>query len=271
MGRGGEPRQRPDLLAVAKLPPAEEFHRVETVADPTGYNRWVRLHFWLLASLVGVGCATHSVPAPSDDYLRWAAVSFAGERILLHWQKRDMPLQVYLPPPPDGLFEEPDAVWEAVRDAVLEWTDVAEVGLPSFEFVDQAGKADIPFVWAREPDGNWYIAHCAYEPITRRRTFGVNHILVTGRGLGGRVADPDTIFVVALHEMGHALGIAGHSPYAEDIMGTAQNLIPEDADLDAIIENVVPAVRERGLSERDRNTLRKLYRRISGAHLPGAH
>jgi predicted Zn-dependent protease len=57
---------------------------------------------------------------------------------------------------------------------------------------------------------------------------------------------------VMLHEMGHALGLAGHSPNDRDIMGD-----PPRRDV-------------AGLSSRDRNTPRALYARPIGTRILGA-
>ena len=57
---------------------------------------------------------------------------------------------------------------------------------------------------------------------------------------------------VLLHEVGHALGLAGHSPLDTDIMGG-----PPRQDVTS-------------LSQRDRNTLKALYARPIGARVHGA-
>ncbi len=59
-----------------------------------------------------------------------------------------MPLRVHLPAPPDSMFSDPEAVVDSVRDGILDWSDVAKPGVPSFVFVDAAGDADIPIVWS---------------------------------------------------------------------------------------------------------------------------
>ncbi len=178
-----------------------------------------------------------------DHYLRDVVVrdSF-NNTFLLHWPKRKMPLAVYLPPPPTDLFENPVEVFAAVREGVLDWSDVVSPGVPSFEFVEDQGDADIPVVWAAEPDGDWYIARCAYEVNLRQLRFGVSHILVTGRWGDDRLAELDEIYDVVHDEMGHALGLMGHSPSPLDLMYPAAN-----------------AARKSGLSAADRNTLRALY------------
>jgi predicted Zn-dependent protease len=163
-----------------------------------------------------------------------------------------MPLRVHLPSPPDGLFEDPQAVQDSVRDGVLDWTDVAGPGTPSFVFVDSAGESDIPIVWAKEPDGDWYVAYCAWDIDVFQRRFGVSHVIVTGRWGDGRIADIHDVYETVLHEMGHALGIGGHSPDPGDVMFWQ-----------------VSRTATSGLSERDRATLTEIYTRPIGARVVG--
>lgn len=209
----------------------------------------------LLIALSALGCAAapdlHARrTARSEDYLRYVSFEVPGnEHVLLRWAKRQMPLRVFLPPPPDGLFEDPEAIRDAVRDGVLAWTDVASPGVPSFTFVESARLADVPIVWAREPDGDWYIAYCTFRIDFFSRRFGVDHILVTARR-GEVVADIHDIYATMLHEMGHALGLGGHSPDSGDIMH--------------------PRVLAEELSERDRATLRALYARPIGTRIANA-
>ena len=210
----------------------------------------------VLAPLLLIGCgAAPPAPGAADTYLRWVAFEepVSNDRVLLRWPLERMPLRVYLADPPDGLFDDPQAIHDAVADGVADWAGVAGPGVPSFVFVERIGDADIPIVWAREPDGDWYIAHCAYDVDLRKRRFGVSRILVTGRGLEGRVADLHDVHRVLLHEMGHALGLAGHSPDPRDVMSVS----------------AVPEVFE-GLSARDRATLAALYARPIGFRMVGA-
>ena len=210
-----------------------------------------------LALLAGALACAGAAPGPvrkADDYLRFVAVRMpvGSESILLRWPEKQMPLEVHLPRPPDGLFEDPDGIFDSVRDGVLDWTDVAAPGVPSFVFVENKGDADIPIVWAAEPDGGWYIAFCAYEGNLLTKRFAVSHILVTARWGDGRVADLHEVYDTVLHEMGHALGLAGHSPDAGDVMA--------------------PRVggSRTGLTDRDRNTLKALYARPIGTRILGA-
>ena len=203
-------------------------------------------------ALLSTACAA-SPGSSRGTYLRWVTFEMpVNDNVLLRWPQRQMPLRVHLPDPPEGLFADPAAVSGAVRAGVLDWSDVVAPGLPSFTFVDDPGAADIPIVWAAEPDGDWYVAHCAYAINPMQRRFGVSRIVVTGRWGDQRVAEVEEIYETMLHEMGHALGLGGHSPDPGDIMY-------------ASIRGAATT-----LSERDRQTLIALYERPIGKRVVGA-
>jgi len=254
-GQGGAPR-RPGRAAGGRgRRPAGG--RGRRAADRRGRRPALACSL-VLAAFAGWACAgTAGAPSAREEdegYLRRVAFEMPGhESVVLRWPKREMPLAVYLPRPPPGLFEDPEAIFDSVRGGVLDWTDVAGPGIPSFVFVDEPGEADIPILWAERAAGEWYIAFCKYQPrMQYTRRFAVAHILVTARWGGGRVADIHDIYDTMLHEMGHALGLGGHSDRKTDVMyarGRKSRV---------------------GLSERDRITLRALYTRPIGSRVLGA-
>lgn len=210
------------------------------------------MHLRRLAAAIAllwlVGCATGS--RGSAHYLRYVAFEVpGGEHVTLRWQADQLPLRIHLPPPPDTLAGDPEAVFDAVRDGVTDWIGVAGDGLPAFTFVDDPGDADIPIVWEEEPSGDWYVAHCAYDINAMQRRFGVARILVTTRWRGGEVS-LDLQYQAVLHEMGHALGLGGHSPDPSDVMYKSVGAATEP-------------------SARDRETLRLLYARPIGKTVVG--
>ncbi len=175
-----------------------------------------------------------------------------NENVTLRWQKRQMPLRVYLPKPPEGFVSDPEAVYDSVVDGVKDWEDVAGPGLPSFVWVDEPGDADIPIVWDRRmQNGAWFIAYAKYDLNWAARRFGVAEVLVTARRNDGQAASLAELYQTVLHEMGHALGLGGHSPDNGDIM----------------YRSIGKAT---GLSPRDRETMRLLYQRPNGHRVTGA-
>jgi hypothetical protein len=222
----------------------------------------------VVLSLLALGCGAHLVAQPDEksDYLRF--VAFDGpDRVsmLLRWRDREFPLRVHPPKPPAGLFEDPDAAQEAARRAVVAWSDVVRPGLPSFTFVDKASDAKTPIGWT-DQSPSWSVAHCLYDLDLRQRRFGVAGIVVNNRYEDGHVPTLDDLEKTIRHEMGHALGLGGHSPNPEDAMyGWVKG--PDEGS--ALAAEIRPN-RSTGLTERDRATLRALYAKRVGATIAGS-
>jgi len=192
--------------------------------------------------------------SPEPDYLRYVAFEGYGhEDFLTRWPVSKMPLRVHLPRPPDGMFRNPDAVLDSVRDGILDWTDVASPGVPGFTFVERAAEADIHIVWS-EVSTSWFVAYASYDVDLLTRRFGVNHVLVAAKYRDGTEVPLDRLYRTMLHEMGHALGLRGHSPDPADVM----------------FPSISAGDPDRGLSERDRATLRALYEASIGHRVVGA-
>ena len=176
-----------------------------------------------------------------------------------------MPLKVYLPPPAGGLVPRPGPGrrGDTPRGHRL---DGRSPGIPSFEFVGKAGDADIPIMWANAPPSSSFasIAHCAWRIDFPTRRFAVENVLITAWNRDGTQVSVEDLHRTLLHEMGHALGIGGHSPNPEDIMYPWRDAAPG-----SIAEGWVLPSKSKSLTERDRETLRKLYAKPNGTVLAG--
>jgi hypothetical protein len=159
-----------------------------------------------------------------------------GERdsALARWPEREtQPVRVWVGSSP--LIEGWDPSYpERVRDAFDQW---ANLGIPvKFTFVRDSTDADVHVswidhfdspisgktIWAR--DSKWWI-------VTANITLALHHN-------GGELLDPKAIHAIALHEVGHLLGL-DHTADTTNIMTSR--------------------VRVRDLSESDRNTMKLLY------------
>jgi predicted Zn-dependent protease len=222
-----------------------------------------------LLAAAAVGCGgVHLVAQPEEtpDYLRY--VAFDGlDRVpmLLRWHDREFPLRVHLPRPPERLWPDADGAWDAARRGILAWNDAVRPGLPSFVFVDEPCKAKIPVGWTDQSPSS-SVAHCFYDIDLRQRRFGVMGIVINHRYEDGTVPALEDLERTVLHEMGHALGLGGHSPNPEDAMyGWVKGPEADSALAAEIRPNAFT-----GLSERDRATLRALYAKPVGATMAGS-
>jgi len=173
-----------------------------------------------------------------DDYLADAAqdgvVRFAKDR---------RPIKIYLAPGNGvpGFKPEDDDI---VRQAFSDW-QAAAPNLLSFAYVPSPSEADITVSWTHDPSKMISSAEGGHAEIAQSAK-GIARsditLLTTSQG-AQNFAAPNNLRHVVLHEVGHALGIAGHSPTAGDVMYGI----------------VMPTDEVAHLSERDKHTMLALY------------
>lgn len=176
----------------------------------------------------------HIHQTASDNYAAYAT----GEK-KLRWDRPSRQLKVHITP---GLDVKGPKPLNAVAAAFKHWESI---GCFTFVFVDEPGAADVVCRWVDQAD---LLANPA-EGGEARLSFTGSTIskakltLLTMRG--DKPADENEVAAVALHEVGHCLGIVGHSPVPSDVMYFAINPDVQGAFT--------------GLSSRDVETLRKMY------------
>lgn len=185
------------------------------------------------------------------------------------WEERDMPMRVYVTSPeiPEELQDEfrridPGAYVDAVEAALDTWEAELE-GLVRFERVTRSRDARLRVrlvgeqAPAPDPDhqvlGTTKLGRACRalgtDPDAERLevVFDVPELTIFLADRFG-LLQPDQVAAVALHEMGHALGMRAHSPIPADLM----------------YEVVRDRVQVRGLSIQDVNSFVSLYRIPNG-------
>ena len=181
-------------------------------------------------------------PAESDveyanqaDYLAYALRPGA-----IFWNQQSMPLKVWINTNCSAPGWMPRYV-ESVKDAFAEWTKLVPKKL-SVVYIDDKDKADI--VWDWSDDASKYPdAGEAGATILSSANDKLSHADVLLRlhlphsPMNERIQD-----CLALHEVGHILGLSAHSPNPRDLMFGAMS-----------------APHIHGLTERDKTTFKRLY------------
>jgi hypothetical protein len=156
------------------------------------------------------------------------------DSILERWPDRlGEPIRVWVSTPDSLPGWKRDFV-PPVTDAFDEWS---RTGIPvRFTFVDDSAAAEVRVFWAEKLDGR--TAGMTFWQSDSRRWMRSARITIALRASDGGSQNARGIGSIALHEVGHLLGLS-HSPHAQDIMA--------------------PWVIGRGLTDGDRATIRLLY------------
>lgn len=183
--------------------------------------------------------ATEGASSVDNYFLETTATSAAC------WDTKQMPIRVYIEP------ANKDSHWKSEYDTILKkafqtWSTALK-DLVTFEFVSSSSDAQIKCHWtsnSQELGGSFEqgVARTAQRDHQMQKA-DITILMVQTTNPKLAISD-EIITKTCLHEIGHALGLQGHSPNPRDIMYFSES----DKGLKQI-----------GLTERDRKTIQMLY------------
>ncbi len=196
-----------------------------------------------------------------DSYFR----NVAKNGKIIRWNKSTFPLKVYVQDSADV----PEYYREVVMSAYQAWQRASE-GLVSFEFVENAGDADMK---------------CYFKNTDNTKSIGVHAFTINGNKITGSTIifnkldaknhslDSKQLYSSALQEIGHSLGLTGASPSIYDVMypvGTKFNTEITTRDLKtlALVYSVKPDVTNVPLSTTEQSQLFSVSEILNTLNVP---
>jgi len=178
------------------------------------------------------------MPNGPDDY-----IGDATEGGVTRWPANRLPIKICIKPG-NSVPGYRDSFEQVLRQSFQDWLDASQ-GKISFQYVDSPIGADIVCSWTDNPKEMISSAEGGHAMVgmDSRGVTGVTLTLLTVRPDNQLSLSDNFARRIALHEIGHSLGLLAHSPNPDDIM----------------FNTILPADLPCALSEKDKNTLVALY------------
>ena len=183
-----------------------------------------------------------------DNYIYNAMLS----KDIVHWNIESFPLKVYI----EKANDVPEYYNKSVEDAFIHWMRV--FSFIRFTRVNDEKGADIVLKYAPYSGNNCQNGVCKHIVAVTYPVIDKHHRLVNmdmtihKTNYAGENYSKDEIYNSTLHEIGHALGVMGHSDVSEDVMYSSSN--SKASYLFGLKKS------RRNFSKRDINTVKLLYR-----------
>lgn len=213
-----------------RFPSSTQYHKIYSLVQGLKEEREQQL-------LQG---GTINQAASSSDYFTAATMSGVAR-----WTSKSMPIAVYIADGNRVPFYRPEFA-VILQRAFTDWASASQ-GLISFVFVGNLSQAAINCTWTNDPSALSNAAEAGEATITKENGYIVKaDIKILTVPLSPELPlTANRMNAFCLHEIGHALGIEGHSLNPADIMYSSAVLSDSPRDL----------------SVRDRNTILRLYSR----------
>ncbi|HEY9676430.1 MAG TPA: tetratricopeptide repeat protein [Drouetiella sp.] len=195
-----------------------------------------------------LGMTAPSNPSPKD-YL--GDVTRQGT---MRWPSERLPIKVYMRAGVGVPGFQPKYA-EIVQQSFKDWS-AASGGELSFKFVPAAAQSDVEVSWTNNPAKLANRAE-AGEARLSSNSAGIVHCTIqfcTVPLMPGISITPNRIRMISLHEIGHALGLTGHTTNPDD----------------AMFYSTLLADKWRNLTERDAHTITRLYAPSAATHAESA-
>lgn len=182
-----------------------------------------------------------AAPASADDY--FAEVTHEG---VFHWAQERMPIRVLIHSGAGIKSYQPQ--YEGILKKAFEDWQAATKGAVRFQLVTDPANADIECTWIGEAADLANIAEAGETRLSKLKRsniiVGATIKLLTVPPLPGLPMTDNRLRTTCLHEIGHALGMNGHTTNPKDMLFFSSTLTDE----------------YRELSLRDANTVIRLYK-----------
>lgn len=144
----------------------------------------------------------------------YLSLTVREDSVLMRWtDRRNQPIAVHLPRGV-GVRGLESRFTDAVRRAFKRWEQVRDVPL-RFAFIRDSSQAEVRIMWRPRLEGDR--AGEANVEWDQNGWIRRGTLTLATRSLDGDILTSDAVYTVALHEIGHLVGV-GHSDDAADLM-----------------------------------------------------